>query len=305
MLKTSCFFTQLLRGAAYVLLLIIISGRVQAELYKWVDENGHVHYGDCPPIDCNSESVHIPSPPSQDEVERAHQRLDRYQDIIHNLRGSKKSSPLNIPPSVKLIPQNTPCFEPLGHIISGPSGGMFTPITPTILKKKQQQYLARIFHKLDTHWRKGEASITICEDTPEGSVHKNTIKYSDKDARVEIDTNSSENQLMMKLKWYDNKENIGGRNFINLATGDRLYLTKDSNFQNIKLQGNSVEIAHLDKRSILFMVKPRIRAAKGSLPYPEVRYLVVYDNKWTLTELYYANNKLRERIDWVFRKSLN
>lgn len=35
---------------------------------------------------------------------------------------------------------------------------------------------------------------------------------------------------------------------------------------------------------------------------PEIRYLVVSDKKWTLTELRYAQNRLIERRNWQFSK---
>ena len=38
-----------------ILLVLILSlsfaGALFAEMYKWTDEEGNVHYGDCPPAD--------------------------------------------------------------------------------------------------------------------------------------------------------------------------------------------------------------------------------------------------------------
>ena len=30
---------------------LLVASPVDAEIYKWVDEKGNVHYGDCPPPD--------------------------------------------------------------------------------------------------------------------------------------------------------------------------------------------------------------------------------------------------------------
>ena len=45
-----------------------------AEIYKWVDEQGVTHYGDCPPTDCVYEEIELPKGPSEEEIEAAEER---------------------------------------------------------------------------------------------------------------------------------------------------------------------------------------------------------------------------------------
>lgn len=281
-----------------LILLFLLTGAAHADLHKWVDESGQVNYGDCPPADCTSQTVDIPNPPSQEEVDRARERLERHQEIIQKLRTSRQdASPVITPAPQKLIPRELPCFDPLENILIGSAGELFTPIIPTILTNKQRRDLSQLFHKLDSHWRKGKASITICGQMPK---HLVTVKkHEDDDTRIEVNTNTTKNRLSMKLEWFDSKEAIRGADFISLLAGDRLYFSTKPHFQNIAKPGNSVQILHLDKKSMLFLIKPRIRRG---FPYPQLRYLVVSDNKGTLTELYYARNKLVERRNWLFAK---
>lgn len=47
------------------------------EIYKWVDEDGVVHFSDCePPPGCEAEVVEVAPPPDDGDVARARQRLD-------------------------------------------------------------------------------------------------------------------------------------------------------------------------------------------------------------------------------------
>jgi hypothetical protein len=63
------------KGNLGVFLLFLIGGIALAEVYKWVDESGKVHYGDSPPAESGAESVALPEGPSQEEVERARQQM--------------------------------------------------------------------------------------------------------------------------------------------------------------------------------------------------------------------------------------
>ena len=56
---------------------LVLAMPVQAQLYKWVDEQGHVHYGDCPPPECEPIEIPPPPAPAAEEVERAQERLKR------------------------------------------------------------------------------------------------------------------------------------------------------------------------------------------------------------------------------------
>jgi hypothetical protein len=52
------------------------AGDALGGVYKWLDEQGRIHYGDSPPLDQPAETVRTPPPPSDEEVLRAQSRLD-------------------------------------------------------------------------------------------------------------------------------------------------------------------------------------------------------------------------------------
>lgn len=55
-----------------MLLIAIFAG---AQVYKWVDEKGQVHFGDCPPDDCEVEELTLPKGPTDEEIEAAQEKL--------------------------------------------------------------------------------------------------------------------------------------------------------------------------------------------------------------------------------------
>lgn len=59
---------------------LLMAGAVSAEVYKWVDEQGRVHYGDARPADRAVETVRTPVRPSGEEVLRANSRLDALRE---------------------------------------------------------------------------------------------------------------------------------------------------------------------------------------------------------------------------------
>jgi hypothetical protein len=60
-----------------LVLLLSFSGAAFSAMYKWVDKEGHVHYGDCPPPDCKSEQIETAPGPSKEETQRSRERTER------------------------------------------------------------------------------------------------------------------------------------------------------------------------------------------------------------------------------------
>ena len=62
-------------AAVVSLAMLLAAAPLPAEIYRWVDEAGRVHYGDAKPADQDARTVAPPPPPSRQEVQRAEQRL--------------------------------------------------------------------------------------------------------------------------------------------------------------------------------------------------------------------------------------
>lgn len=63
-----------MRLSMIIIICMLFASRTLAEIYKWVDEQGVTHYGDCPPTDCVYEEIELPKGPSEEEIEAAEER---------------------------------------------------------------------------------------------------------------------------------------------------------------------------------------------------------------------------------------
>ena len=68
---------------ALSLTFVFFTGPVVAGVYKWVDENGEVHFGDRPP-NKDAKEVRIKAPPPATSTSGAHQRLERQQKLLQS-----------------------------------------------------------------------------------------------------------------------------------------------------------------------------------------------------------------------------
>jgi len=57
-----------------VIMWMLFASHALAEIYKWIDEEGVTHYGDCPPLDCVFEELELPEGPSSEEIEAAEEK---------------------------------------------------------------------------------------------------------------------------------------------------------------------------------------------------------------------------------------
>lgn len=63
----------------FPILLILIAAFTLAQVYKWVDDKGNVHFGDKPPEKAGIEKLVLPEGPSQEEIEAAEE--SRREDL--------------------------------------------------------------------------------------------------------------------------------------------------------------------------------------------------------------------------------
>lgn len=61
-------------------------------MYKWVDEEGNVHYGDCPPADCIPEKIETAPGPSEKDAQRSRERLKKLLDQQRQSEESRRKS---------------------------------------------------------------------------------------------------------------------------------------------------------------------------------------------------------------------
>lgn len=63
--------------------IVMLSQPLSAEVYRWVDDQGHVHFGDKPPDKQRARSIEIsPAPPAAQTVPDSQARRDKQQRLL-------------------------------------------------------------------------------------------------------------------------------------------------------------------------------------------------------------------------------
>jgi hypothetical protein len=74
---------------------VLVFANSDSEIYKWVDEEGNVHYSDCPPPpSCDAETVAAPESPDPGDVRRAQERLDEMLEEQQVSKGEREKERL-------------------------------------------------------------------------------------------------------------------------------------------------------------------------------------------------------------------
>lgn len=293
-----------MRHVGRFLLLSLLAGQAAAgEVYKWVDESGHVQFGDAPPPGSKAQAVEMHKAPSPEDVERAKQRFDaRLDQARKRVLGSQappEATPAAAAPADgKRSPREAPCFAPLADFVQSPAQATFTPITPTPLDAGQGASLEALMRGVEGHWE-GRIEDTSCLGNPPlGETRTVILDIEDAaatwhpvDSMLVVDTQvSSHEQESQRL-------------FIKFRVADALYFNTVESASEINLTGNKVELLSLDDNGVAFLTKNRAPGAGTSRPLrTEVRYFESDGSSMTFTELYFRNDQLSGSREWLLVK---
>lgn len=71
----------------WIVLLPFISFSTHAQVYKWLDEKGGVHYGDKPPASVEAQTLDAPPPPS--DAPSSAEMVNRYERAMADMRSMR------------------------------------------------------------------------------------------------------------------------------------------------------------------------------------------------------------------------
>ena len=82
----------LYRQISFLCLLGFMSMHAQAEMYKWVDKDGNVHYSQSKPPDADIKVETIKPPPPPASAEMAQKQLNEREQMLEDLAGERKET---------------------------------------------------------------------------------------------------------------------------------------------------------------------------------------------------------------------
>ena len=72
------------------LLVLLLAGTVAAGIYKWIDDEGRVHFGANPPQEYESREITPPQAPTEEDVRQSQERLNRLMEYLYQSEGIRK-----------------------------------------------------------------------------------------------------------------------------------------------------------------------------------------------------------------------
>ena len=174
---------------SWVLLLLLgslaVTPTANAGIYKWVDDDGNVHYGDSPPTGGSSQEIQVAPGPSDEAIQEAHDRLRRLQEYEKEMAGSRdeeqpadEGTPIERP-EVE-FPADVACFTRLQEAWGGRIEDTRAQVSRRPLTDAQLRQLTRLFNMLEGR-PSGTMEETICI-SPKATPPSKTFHY-----RVQFD----------------------------------------------------------------------------------------------------------------------
>jgi len=285
------------------LLFLLAAGDALGDVFKWVDENGRVQFGDHPPPGADARAVEMHKVPTPDEVGRAKQRFDdRLEQARRRVLGPREpAAGAPTTPSADTgtrSPQDAPCFAAMSDFIHSPAGAAFVPITPSVLTAEQREELQDLFRKAEGHWQGRVADLACLGNPPAGEQRTVMLEIDDAHATW----NPVDSQLVVDSQVAgDEQESL--RLFIKFRVTDALYFNTAEMTDQIDLVGNKVELLSMDGVRVSFILKNRAPGAGTSRPLrTELRYWDMSGPNVIFTELYFRNELLSGSRTWSLTK---
>lgn len=153
----------------------IVVFTVNAEIYKWIDDKGNVHYGECPPESCDSQEIKIVSPPSDQTIRETQDRIKRIQMYQKKLSEDRAKDRKQIAKPLVSKVIDLECFTSIGDLWEG-------KIQDTREKFERKSIADSALHKLKNYFSalkgswKGNMEDTECVQ-PDATPPQKTYHY--------------------------------------------------------------------------------------------------------------------------------
>jgi hypothetical protein len=271
---------------------LIVAITVYAEVYKWIDDEGKVHYGDHPPVSSGSNRIQIAPPPSDQTIKETQDRLERLREYKNKLRDSRKEEKTQAVKPVVSTVNDFECFTSLedswGEIIQDTR----EEVQRRPLADSELRQLDRLFNALKGSW-KGEMKETNCvqpDATPPSEVYHYKIRL---EARLKADHLF---EIDAELEGEESDADLRRRSFWIFLSGDGLrYWRSASNIMpELDKPRYDVETITIGNDSITFYMR-----RGGALRQTIVFYLHKFGRSFAIKELFYVQGALARKHSWM------
>jgi hypothetical protein len=262
--------------------------QLDAEIYKWVDENGVKHYSNMPPA--NARNVKVVGHEIQHDEAADQERVKAEQKETEALieKNKKEEQQASEAEQKKLeeAKQDQPplfasgCFSPSYSVQQG--RGVNEAIIPRDFTGGEYQNLQKLFQSLEGNWE-GNASVLVCEGTQD-KVREVVDNYSVKSEGKM----SSTGQFDLKATLHSQKKKATHNEYL------RLYLSKEKLTSEPNISIADIELISVSSDELAYVEKRQSRSGGGA---SEMREKVTTIKKtgeasFSLERILYFNGRL-------------
>ena len=282
-------------AAFSIVIGLITTPLANAEIYRWVDEQGNIHFGDCPPADCEAAAVPSTAEPSAAAVREARERAKRLQEYQRQMSESRRnrtaeSRPAQDPSSLARIPSDLPCFSSLSNTWDDLIPDVRGNVQRRPLKGIEYGWLKRLLRSLEGR-RDGFIRETVCirpDASPPSELRQYEVDWhatwrSDRVFRVKADLRGLETGVV----------DVEYLSYLLSRDGLRFRKMGSDKYFQLDLPGNDAEIVELAKDRLTFFWR---RASK--IRRTTVMSLRCKGRRIVASEFFYAQGVLSGKRHW-------
>jgi len=269
------------------------------EIYRWVDDQGNVHYGDCPPADCGAVPIRSHTRPSQKAVNEAQETARRLQDYQRQLSQDRKRDatetkpPVTPGPSID-VPADIPCFavlaESWGERIPDARGN----IHRRPLEKAEHGWLKGLLRSMEGR-RDGVIRETVCvrpDASPPSKVWNYDVDWhgewrSDRVFRVRAEQRGLETRSV----------DVSFYSYLLSDDGLRFRKTGTDTYSQLDKPGNDAEVVELTDRGLTFFWR-----RDSNVRRTNVISLRSAGRRVEVSEFFYVQGMLTGKRHWTINR---
>jgi hypothetical protein len=265
---------------------------VNAEIYKWTDDKGNVHYGDCPPDSCASQEIKIVSPPSDQTIRETQDKIKRIQMYQKKLSEDRAKDEKQISKPVVSTVIDLECFTSLGDSWGGKIKDIREKAVRRSITNAELLKLRNYFSALKGSW-KGSMEDTDCVQ-PDATPPQKTYQY---DTHLDARWNTEQLfEIKAELEGDERDASLKSQFFWFLLSSNGLRFRRGMSeiVPDLDKKKYDVEILTVRNDSLTFYFQ-----RGGALMRVNVFVIQQKDRGFTISEFYFVQGALAGKRFWV------
>ena len=289
-----------MRSTFLIICSLLFAAVAIGAVYKWVDDEGNVHYGDTPPKDQEKETIEIaPAPPPKTIIEEQDRdRLPKAEEEV--LRDGETDEVLEdeieaAKQPVARYPTDIKCFTPLTEAWGGRIADTREGVTRQPFKNDEHKQLMTLFDALEGRWS-GRIEDVTCHSPgadPPSKTHDykfrlNARWQSEQRFWIEAELEGARDTRAVLRQFFWFLLSTDGLRFRKAKTDISFELDKP---------GNDVEILEVGDNILTFYWR-----RGGTIRRTNVFFINKNGRSFTISEYFYVQGVLAGKCLWKLGK---